>query len=928
MDRSRVLGVKGPRLQGSGYFIARALAITSAHVVGEPQSRVQVFRPGDPVVTSGVVVWRGASGGRNDAALVLLDDDKLRSSNFAPVRWGRLVTDDAVVACETWGLPEVERLYDEHAEVAHLSGRTNSGTGFVGNRYVIDLDRAPEGYDRTSPWAGLSGAAVFSGDLLIGIIKSDLPKAAHRRLDAVPAYMLLRDPDFVDCLHRYGLNPRLEPVEFQALGELPIGGFEGRKPKSPSDLLRPDRRAVPFFGRQDLLRELSSWLTQPGEGVFVIHGEGGAGKTRLAIEFAEQCVADGYATLWLRKGVDPSRLGSASRPILIVVDYSETKLGQLAELLFAAANRSTSGPWKLLLLSRSLGHWWDVLRRGSAIGEWLLEDAIVRRLSPLTQTASERRSAYQDGVKAYTSALVLNGLALDGDLRTEALDDVDLSAAAYGNALTLQMEALTGLLDRSLSNAARPTVLDDQSRNARNLEDRLLRHEYRYWDLLADSRPSIALLTHQARADAVLVATLLGAVTPTQAQESLALVPSLAEDYDRRAAVAEWISELFPTSDNDLAWGSFLPDRLGERFAANRILDEPARLDRLVGGATDLQRRNILLVLTRASSHADSGARLASVVTASCIKHQEILAEPAADVACQVADARPLLDALHKIVADRQRNLSQLIELMEMVLVSFKGMYERDPEYSSFVTAILRAVVDRFHESYPSAETDLDEIDYFLIHSVGNALRHLALDLSRAGDPSSEGYIEEGMRLQGIVEGSLGRGLQQYLIDYSKVLVNLGRPEEGLAKVRDAVEYFAQVMPRDLAFTPWERRRYEHEHDHLLHHLAEALKACGHFDESAQLAGDLVLKARVAATGEPSAEFHLSAALFFFAGVLAGRRKEGDVASATDAAYEALRVLEALPEDFPRVRVEFLKRDLSLLLESLVSLAINSCHKS
>lgn len=58
---------------------------------------------------------------------------------------------------------------------------------------------------------------------------------------------------------------------------------------SPSALLRPDRRLVPFTGRDSELEELRAWSTSsPARAVRVLVGAGGVGKSRLAVELAAE----------------------------------------------------------------------------------------------------------------------------------------------------------------------------------------------------------------------------------------------------------------------------------------------------------------------------------------------------------------------------------------------------------------------------------------------------------------------------------------------------------------------------------------------------------------------------------------------------------------------------------------------------------------
>ncbi|MFD0886031.1 hypothetical protein ACFQ08_15905, partial [Streptosporangium algeriense] len=82
MQRQRVVAVTTTSAaasgRGSGYVVGPRLVLTSAHVTGPTGSPVEVFHPGHPQTYHGHVVWSGTPGGRDDAALVVIDDPAWR----------------------------------------------------------------------------------------------------------------------------------------------------------------------------------------------------------------------------------------------------------------------------------------------------------------------------------------------------------------------------------------------------------------------------------------------------------------------------------------------------------------------------------------------------------------------------------------------------------------------------------------------------------------------------------------------------------------------------------------------------------------------------------------------------------------------------------------------------------------------------------
>ncbi|MEU6868253.1 hypothetical protein ABZ924_34335 [Streptomyces sp. NPDC046876] len=251
MEQQRLAGVSGPGGPGSGYAVGGRLVLTSAHVAGPAGTRVDVFHPGGSGTTAGTVVWCGTPAGRDDAALVLADDDQHWRAPTAPVRWGRLVTDRPATGCETWGVPDVAQREDQAVEPAQLRGELNPGTSFVGNQYVMDLRQHPPQWsaDGTSPWGGMSGAAVFADRLLVGVVASDRAHSGGGQLNVVPAYVLHHDPAFRTALadHSAGADHGLEAVELQHLADPAHGHDRSKSLPSPAALLEAQHQTVPFM---------------------------------------------------------------------------------------------------------------------------------------------------------------------------------------------------------------------------------------------------------------------------------------------------------------------------------------------------------------------------------------------------------------------------------------------------------------------------------------------------------------------------------------------------------------------------------------------------------------------------------------------------------------------------------------------------------
>ena len=87
------------------------------------------------------------------------------------VRWGRLAGSDPL----DWGavgfpVASIDEAAGRQAE--HAFGRTSPISDRAAGRLALSVEsREATGGD--SPWAGLSGAAVFCGDHLVGVVTAD-----------------------------------------------------------------------------------------------------------------------------------------------------------------------------------------------------------------------------------------------------------------------------------------------------------------------------------------------------------------------------------------------------------------------------------------------------------------------------------------------------------------------------------------------------------------------------------------------------------------------------------------------------------------------------------------------------------------------------------------------------------------------------------
>jgi hypothetical protein len=336
--------------------------------------------------------------------------------------------------------------------------------------------------------------------------------------------------------------------------------------------------------------------------VRLLTAPGGQGKTRLAAELCHRRQQAGWVAGFLerpQREADRDRLrdlAGLERPLLLAVDYAETRREEVGALLSELAARPPGGPpARVVLLARAAGDWWrDLLRAERIEVEEALASAEHLPLAPAEPEVAGREEAFWEGRARFAAA---RG-APAGDARAP-----DLSAPAFANLLLIHIAALLSLDGP----AGRPL-------GAEELFGQLIgREAARYW------RPQAAA-ARLALADPVLeravaVATLVGAADQEEAAAALAAIPNLAGDGQRAARhdAADWLHALYPGPDylNPLE-----PDLVGEALVARLLLALPDLAGDLLSGAAEGQVARALTVLNRAAPrHPSARAALRRALT-------------------------------------------------------------------------------------------------------------------------------------------------------------------------------------------------------------------------------------------------------------------------------------------------------------------------
>ncbi|MFG2649067.1 trypsin-like peptidase domain-containing protein [Streptomyces sp. NPDC048436] len=180
-----------PGRRGSGYRVGERRVLTAAHVVSGPVASVRVRfdadLPGEWSAEAGVVLLAEAA----DVALLEIPDAPPGSAPVETPRYAAVPESDVVLPVSAMGFPRFKlrddsmRLLDDGAPSQYRDSCHVVGTvSVLSNRREGTLELAVLAPHAAlepgrSPWEGMSGAVVWSGGAVIGVVSS------HHRSDGL-----------------------------------------------------------------------------------------------------------------------------------------------------------------------------------------------------------------------------------------------------------------------------------------------------------------------------------------------------------------------------------------------------------------------------------------------------------------------------------------------------------------------------------------------------------------------------------------------------------------------------------------------------------------------------------------------------------------------------------------------------------------------
>ncbi|MEU3185104.1 tetratricopeptide repeat protein [Streptomyces sp. NPDC006923] len=514
-----VVDTAGGRRRGSGYRVTDTAVLTAAHVVAGAAGvrvRFDADRPGQWAVAA-TVAWSDTG---TDVA-VLTFTPPPGAAAVTPARFGRIGDDrHAVVHVHTAGFPlwkqrprpdggQFRELHQADGTVAALS---NLRTG------TLEITVAPAGADPqpgASPWAGMSGAAVWAGRHIVGVVAEHHRWEGSGRLTAARVDHTLRRVDEPRRGQLVSLLAITDPGALPDMSAVPtgvssrgplaaepeadrtggrMGSDAGPRRGSSKVIGLPVTHGLELFKDRTRQRELiGRYLSDPAIRMVTVTGRRGIGKSAVAakvMELLERGEWPGHARAPLPSGLvnlstrtsgvslerlyfDCARLlGADSETRLLGVWASNRSLHEKIGELFTAM-----GDRLFVILvdnledrlqddgrldDEELSTFLDCLFRARSTPRLLVTSQVPLRLAPeLRRFAAEVELS--EGLPPEEAVTLLRELDQDGSLGVARLSDEQLLRAAVRvHGVPRALELLVGAMaDDTLALPTLQDVLED-----------------------------------------------------------------------------------------------------------------------------------------------------------------------------------------------------------------------------------------------------------------------------------------------------------------------------------------------------------------------------------------------------------------------------------------------------------------------------------
>ncbi|MFG2229143.1 hypothetical protein ACGFNX_03830 [Streptomyces sp. NPDC048723] len=356
----------------------------------------------------------------------------------------------------------------------------------------------------------------------------------------------------------------------------------------PLKLLWARHDAIHFHPR-DELDFLRDWFQAPDPlgprtRIALLHGVGGAGKTRLAAELAHQLAGTNWYAGFLVRDPDPrdrAWLSEVASPLLVVVDYVEDR--KSADVINVLRTlREREAPTCLLLTARTVSGWWE-----EEIAVALKEDGhpYVLHDSELAARHPRQTGVYRAALRSF------------GGSQTAAMGHRPPPDPYSGRWTTLDLVMLAWLAVQSGDAGGVPE-------SEEKLYEKILEHELGYWVRTYTSqigKPSKRTKGILREAGACLS---LLAPQEERLDHSLKAIRELADEGKRRDEIAALFADLLPSAPEDGTL-AVRPDPLGSHLASSVFGTDRALLRDCLKAADEDEQLNACVSVSRFSSAGD-----------------------------------------------------------------------------------------------------------------------------------------------------------------------------------------------------------------------------------------------------------------------------------------------------------------------------------
>ena len=340
-----------------------------------------------------------------------------------------------------------------------------------------------------------------------------------------------------------------DPEEVIAIPEVNEKGRLRWPFREPDDdasirLIRAEYRKVKFQDRQEYQALLAAArLETTGIKIVLLHGVGGAGKTRLAGEAVVELDRHGWYAGFFERGQPTEWMADEVSPLLLVVDYAESHDPVDLANLFRTLARRTGRKTAVVLTVRTLGAWWD----GETGLAAELESALVSHSMlpiPLADRPERPELVYKAALRGFTNR------------------PLELAAPAYEDRWTTLDVVLIAWLD-VFGDGPRPN-------DRRELYERVLVHEAGYWHKMwKGANPHTDPPNPAAMRRLGALITLTNPMATTGAIAPLVAIAGLRDDPER---VADMFIRALRDGSPTLA---VRPDPIGDHLIVRSFSDSP-----------------------------------------------------------------------------------------------------------------------------------------------------------------------------------------------------------------------------------------------------------------------------------------------------------------------------------------------------------------